>query len=617
MKKKIVSAIVCIAAVGTGLVSYMLMPENSANKYAGNEIRKNYEPLEEKKEYTVLVYMNGSDLESGNQAATKDIGEMREAIRQLGGKEETNFHLAVEAGGSRKWNRQARFSLSASGAEHMETMKPRNMGEADTLADFLNYGMTSFPAEKYILVFWNHGNGSVEGFGNDEIFDGDSLKLAEIKEAFGQSEMERYNFELVGFDACLMGTAETAYMMPDNVNYMIASPELEPEEGWDYEWLKVLQKPQKRGDEIGEKIAETYVKSQQEQKLPISLTVTDVAKLKCRCDEWNYQFNQIRWEKGAIQLALQKRNTMYEYLTGTGDIGTSSQVGFEDVVSAVVYETELTQPGLLEGITKKWGNEAANRNPNTLSVYFPKEVWNYPELRDYEETGFMGGYFKMLECIYNSMEEAPVTYKEIKAYEEEKLIEAAVLPERLRDTQGVVLLTYLNGQSGERYVINSDTDVEIHRQRNTVTGHSPEYLMSYEGELFTALEESTVNDGENDYVTVLSPVLHNGEFSCLQVEFSEEYPDGLVLGIFPMSDDGKSEKRLGKIKPGDKLTPLYPKKYMSMNEMEDFYKGKRITIHWKEGEEMCMESVPINSVGIEVEFEFLLLTKEERNRRKK
>ena len=42
-------------------------------------------------------------------------------------------------------------------------------------------------------------------------------------------------FEFIGFDACLMGTIETANIMASYADYMYGSQEMEPGSGWDYE----------------------------------------------------------------------------------------------------------------------------------------------------------------------------------------------------------------------------------------------------------------------------------------------------------------------------------------------------------------------------------------------
>ena len=60
------------------------------------------------------------------------------------------------------------------------------------------------------------------------------MAIDEMKYAFDSFDQR---LEFVGFDACLMGTVETAYAIKNNVDYLIASEEIEPGTGWNYKKL--------------------------------------------------------------------------------------------------------------------------------------------------------------------------------------------------------------------------------------------------------------------------------------------------------------------------------------------------------------------------------------------
>ena len=78
----------------------------------------------------------------------------------------------------------------------------------------------------------------------DELYGYDSLSLAEIYDAFDSVyELSEENppLELVGFDACLMATVDTANAFSDIARYMVASEETEPGNGWYYTgWVQAL-----------------------------------------------------------------------------------------------------------------------------------------------------------------------------------------------------------------------------------------------------------------------------------------------------------------------------------------------------------------------------------------
>ena len=110
------------------------------------------------------------------------------------------------------------------------------MGESKTLSDFLKWGVETYPAEKMGVILWDHGGGSLSGVCFDENYNMDSLSLTELDAAFASAgEIMTDQFEYIGFDACLMANYETAYIASKYARNMIASEELEPSGGWDYE----------------------------------------------------------------------------------------------------------------------------------------------------------------------------------------------------------------------------------------------------------------------------------------------------------------------------------------------------------------------------------------------
>ncbi len=113
-----------------------------------------------------------------------------------------------------------------------------NMDEANTLRDFLNWGIQTYPADRYGLVLWNHG-GQWEGFGGDTQ-DGtgktDGLTTAVIRKAVRESMAARSlsKFDFVAFDTCLMGGAEVLVDFVDITDLFIANAELDYGDGLDY-----------------------------------------------------------------------------------------------------------------------------------------------------------------------------------------------------------------------------------------------------------------------------------------------------------------------------------------------------------------------------------------------
>lgn len=106
------------------------------------------------------------------------------------------------------------------------------MVSPSTLTSFITYAKSVAKANRYHLILWDHGGGSVSGFGYDENYKSDgSIDLAEINSALKAANTQ---FDFIGFDACLMATYETVLMLSDYADYLIASEETEPGTGWYY-----------------------------------------------------------------------------------------------------------------------------------------------------------------------------------------------------------------------------------------------------------------------------------------------------------------------------------------------------------------------------------------------
>ena len=235
-------------------------------------------------EVTILVYMCGTDLESQNGMGTADIKEMVSA--NLG----DNVNLLVYTGGCRSWrnnvisNSTNQIYRIGNGKLYClrDNMGNKSMTDPATLTEFIRYGVQEYPANRICLIFWDHGGGSVSGFGYDEKYrTSGSMTLAGINTALKNAGV---TFDFIGFDACLMATVENAIMISQYADYMIASEETEPGVGWYYtNWLTQLgRNPSMPTLQLGKIIADDFV-SECERKCrgqATTLSVVDLAELQ-------------------------------------------------------------------------------------------------------------------------------------------------------------------------------------------------------------------------------------------------------------------------------------------------------------------------------------------------
>lgn len=231
---------------------------------------------------TIMVYMCGTDLESKYGMASNDLAEMAKASLN------DNVNIIVYTGGCEQWktsaisNRTNQIYKVANGGltRLSENEGDKAMTDPNTLSGFIKYCANNYPANRNELIFWDHGGGSVTGYGYDQKHAASgSMTLAGIDKALASGGVK---FDFIGFDACLMATAENALMLSKYGDYMIASEETEPGVGWYYtNWLtKLAQDTGMPTIEIGKNICDDFVATcaQQCRGQKTTLSVVDLAE---------------------------------------------------------------------------------------------------------------------------------------------------------------------------------------------------------------------------------------------------------------------------------------------------------------------------------------------------
>ncbi len=220
------------------------------------------------KDATIMIYMNGSDLESNAGEATTDLQEM---IDSGIGK---NVNVIVQTMGTKEWQD---YDISSRTAQtyKVENGKLRllrdNLGQLDctsrdTLSEFIRYSKNNFPADRYLFLFWDHGGGPVYGFGYDEWQEeGESLTIAEMAGAF--KENSDIHFDIIGMDCCIMASVETCYAFAPYCRYALLSEDFESGLGWSYKrWMREFeQNPGISAPLLGKYIVDDIITDNEEE----------------------------------------------------------------------------------------------------------------------------------------------------------------------------------------------------------------------------------------------------------------------------------------------------------------------------------------------------------------
>lgn len=242
-------------------------------------------------EWTVMIFMDGD-----NNLEEDSLIDFTE-IAKVGSTQSVNVVVELDRIGKYVtkddekypfWTQTLRFYMTKGITPSPESTPKEydigeaNMGDGQTLADFVSWARAKFPARRYALIISDHGQGwrgtvtpteevraLVSGGGGDLLAQprmGNVIAAFPFRTALGSpyrtvsydetnkdklynreiedsllKELKGEKLDLIGFDACLMAMVETGYAMRGVASTLVGSEELEPGAGWQYDdWLETL-----------------------------------------------------------------------------------------------------------------------------------------------------------------------------------------------------------------------------------------------------------------------------------------------------------------------------------------------------------------------------------------
>lgn len=277
-------------------------------------------PQVTEKQWTVMVYLAGDN--NLDSAGVVDLKEMK----KVGSTEQINVIAQFDREG--KDIATNRYYIRKGGTlakDVVGNLGETNMGNPRVLEDFIKWGIKNYPAEHYLVVVWNHGN----GWNDENVYrvarnmmklnikrrgevvlpakgaQKDSVSIRRIRAIGGKKfrhalfhtsivkaittrgiaydddaqdfldniEMKRLlastkkilkrKIDILGMDACMMSMAEVVYQLRDSVSLAVGSEEVEPGDGWPYNRIlaKLAKKPAMTPNELATTIVNEYVAS--------------------------------------------------------------------------------------------------------------------------------------------------------------------------------------------------------------------------------------------------------------------------------------------------------------------------------------------------------------------
>lgn len=562
--------------------------------------------------WVIYWYLCGSDLESWHGCATADIEEMLEVELP------EDVQMIIQTGGALNWSREdirgdviGRWIYDCNGLRLLEEQSLSNMGDKETLTSFLKFCTDNYPAERTMVLFWNHGGGSVSGAEFDANYYYDSLTLDEFRTAFSEVFTPDANtppIDLIGFDACLMATIDTASTFRDVSRYMVASEELEPGNGWYYSgWLKALASdPKMDGATLGRAICDAYVQGCQlaDTDDDITLSLTDLSKIGPLLDAYNDMGTEalshtvenpefyVDFSRGAITAESYGGNTQEQGYSNMVDLGHLARNNIHLLPGTSEKLLAALDDCIIYRINGPYRSESSG-----LSCYYSysgdmDNFVSYTDVGCSEAFKYLYGY-----GLSGKVSQAGVEYMKSRgitanpsATPETFNISALEGTEIHVDDTGLAEL-YVGEKAASAIVsaqsilvlydgdqmLNlgwSDTSSEDFEQ-GIFTDYIDGYWPSIDGHL---VHTEVVWQG-NDYTVYSVPILLNDEQCNLRVVYDEHLQDYTVLGARKgLSDDGMADKNLIKLKIGDRLTFVYQERAVDGSGGFGYTAGETIVI---------------------------------------
>lgn len=344
--------------------------------------------------WTVLVHMAAEN--NLYSAGLKDLNEMEAAINS----DEVNLLVLFDGmkdGDSTIYKIKKDTGMNSTiVSEKINGVIPTeiNSGDPTVLAKVMEWTAKTYPAQHTMMAVWNHGSGIFtqtspnalsRGFAWDD--KGSNMNTKDLSNvilpAFAKAAGQP--LDILSFDACLMAHVEIGYQAKGLANYLVASEETEPGDGWDYQaWVGALSKnPSMTPAQLGSTMVDGYLASYKAggsqaggREQAVTLSCTDINALNETLVPAINDFAQTAMDnmaanKAALQAARGK--TMSFYSSDCGDLGTFVKaVQADAAIGANIKEAAKGVENALAKTIVKGGGLGRYAGATGLVVYFPR-----------------------------------------------------------------------------------------------------------------------------------------------------------------------------------------------------------------------------------------------------
>lgn len=530
--------------------------------------------------WTVLVYMCGGSEETSNGTASNKL----DSIMSVDYPE--NISVVVQTGGSREWHKKGvysdytqRFEAGRDTLYLADQAIAANMGDYHTLADFLTWGTSNYKSDNYMLILSGAGGGSMNGMAYDELYDDDCLNLEEISYAMS---LAGKNFDIVGFDASLMGSLETASALSTYASYLVAPQDAQNADSWDYEGALqyICLNPSADTGDICKTICDRYYSRCAENDCgeDAAMSVVDMSKISALNQAFDGMAGDMLTSEDSMPDHINMANALSKvhiYGGASEDEGYSNLIDLGDMAMKIRDYEGNTADMLIEAL-----NDAViyrvcgerQKNSTGLSVYYPVHADN-DELQEYMDMASSNKYKEFLRkiCINCAVEDklantadytsswAWTTYNDDMSWLEYMTIldgnsyEMNIVGNMDLFADVAINLYKADSESGKYVFVGKYDDLETNREggifKDNFSGRMPR-LMS------KSITMRLVRSYE-DYDLYSIPVILNGERSNIRVKYDRDRESYEIIGAWSGADaNGRVNSAIRALGMFDRITPV-------------------------------------------------------------
>jgi len=247
------------------------------------------EPTAPARDWTILAYMAGNNnldySENINSFVIEDLQEME----MIGSCDQVEIVAVISSlkngGDANVYHVECHPDEIGDeiSSELLVAWGQKDMSDPQTLTDFLELGLASYPSERTMLIIDDHGAGWA-GACTDDPAGGQPMSVAQMRQAIlavDAGDSFDGKFDLIVFHACLMASAEVAYGLKDVADYMVACQFVMPMESILHSdaWLAHLKdNPAIGASDLGVRIAQDVKTRANARGKTCHMSVLDLTK---------------------------------------------------------------------------------------------------------------------------------------------------------------------------------------------------------------------------------------------------------------------------------------------------------------------------------------------------